>query len=195
MLKTIQWTVACFIVAACIGAAEGHAALVPPSQNSGVTSPAAPASPTSAASSEAFRIVPQSQLNQWWANNNNKPPPFPRDALENHIEGCGAIAFAIHADGTTTPVQLTKSYWTVDNPGISAQFKQILIRYVAQMRFTPAPRNASRTPVLTYIVTTFTINDNDGPKAAAMKKQCAVSNFAQDMQKLLASPTNTSPSQ
>ncbi|HEX5961191.1 MAG TPA: energy transducer TonB [Rhodanobacteraceae bacterium] len=200
MIKISHWAVIGLVVGICVTPALGQAASAPSSGNVHAAPPMPPAPATSAAPAETFRIIPENQTEQWWvADSKNPAPRYPREAARYGMEGCIAIAFAIHADGSVTPVELLKSAWTVRKPGMSAEFSRRLIHSVAQWRFTPAPQNVSRAPLLTYTVTTFTLFPLGEPSASAqktmtarMQAKCAVSNFAQDMQKLFGGPTSSS---
>lgn len=197
MMKFSRFALICVVAGSCMAPAFGQT--TPPPASTHKTAPATPAAATSPSgpAAEAFRIVTEDLTKQWWiAAKSNPAPKYPLDAVRDNVQGCIAIAFAIHADGSTTPIQLIKHFWTVYNPGISAQFKQLMIRSVAQWHYAPAPANVSRAPVLTYAVATFTLGppnaSNQQAESDRMKAKCEVTNFAQDMQKLLGSPGNSS---
>lgn len=200
MTRLTHFVLISLVTGACIAPAFGQTTPVTSAQPASSATPA-PAASSSSAAAEAFRIVPEDQIKQWWIGAKGNPAPkYPLDAVRDNVQGCIAIAYTIHANGTATPLHPIKGFWTEHEPAVNKQIEQRAIGSVAHWHFSPAPENASRAPVLTFTVFAFTVGApstiaEQPAKANRMKAKCAVSNFAQDMQKLLGSPDNSSAAQ
>ncbi|HEY3521471.1 MAG TPA: TonB family protein [Rhodanobacteraceae bacterium] len=137
---------------------------------------------------EQVRVVPESELASWWQSDpasRNTSALYPVEAIKGGVEGCVAVAFEIHSDGTTSNERVWRSVWPHELA--NKQIKQSALWAVHSWRFIPAPQNVSRTPVYTYLVETFTLTEGTrSPEQtkiiAEFKSKCEMSDFPQQVQ-------------
>ena len=144
-------------------------------------------------------VVPDSQLQQWWQaapGQENPPPQFPPNPDQ---EGCVAVAFMIHSDGTVSNERVWRSVWSDFQS--KNQYNNYYLRVVHQRRFTPAATNEAHDPVYTYLVFTWTTslvpfgtpkpNHTDQLRVRqhedAVKAKCEMTDFPQQVQAMINS--------
>ena len=106
------------------------------------------------AADDQVRVVPDSELNQWWqaVPGGNPEPQFPPLA----VSGCIAVAFEIHEDGSVSNERVWQRAWTDANLG--SQLEQAALGVLPHWRFIPAPANTNHDAVYTYQVFTNTLS-------------------------------------
>ena len=112
------------------------------------------------AADEQVRVVPASELGQWWQavpGHPNLLPQYPVDALQEGVTGCVAVAFEIHGDGSVSNERIWNSALT--HAHSSKQLEQAILQTVHQWRFDPTTTNMGHDPVYTYQTLTFTITE------------------------------------
>jgi hypothetical protein len=100
------------------------------------------------ADEELLSVTP-SELSKLWTRDATNveqgigPKDIPRDAI-----GCAAVGFIVEHDGRTSSVKLLRGepagLWTA-----------VASKVVANLRYSPAPGNAGRQPVFTYLTVSF----------------------------------------
>lgn len=140
-------------------------------------------------------VVPDSQLQQWWHLAQSENPSFPSFSSDHLQEGCVAIAFMIHSDGTVSNERVWRSAWS--DLMSRNQYNKFFLRVMHQRRFTPAATNTTHDPVYTYQVFTWTVslvpfgvtpkpNHSDQLRAqqheGAIKAKCEMMDFQQQVQ-------------
>lgn len=154
---------------------------------------AAACNPLHAADNQV-RVVPESQLDQWWQaapTNHNSLPQYPVEALKSGVEGCMAVAFEIQSDGSVSNERL----WSDKTPKFreTKAWEQATLLAVHQWHFEPAPANANRDRVYTYAVVTFTLSNGekwtkyDKERDANNKAKCEMTDFPQQVQAMIDS--------
>lgn len=143
------------------------------------------------------RVVPDSQLQQWWHLAQSEDPPLPSFSPDHLPEGCVAIAFMIHSDGTVSNERVWRSVWSDFQS--KNQYNNYYLRVVHQRRFTPAATNEAHDPVYTYQVFTWTSslvpfgtpkpNHSDQLRVRqhedAVKAKCEMTDFPQQVQAMI----------
>ena len=110
------------------------------------------------ANGNQVRVVSEADLGQWWV----PPPGHPNSAPDvsalmeagQFNQGCLAVAFEIHADGSVSNERIWLS--ALANNDAEA-LKQTVLRGVHKWRFVPAPGNTGHDTVYTYQVLTYTM--------------------------------------
>lgn len=136
------------------------------------------------AADDQVRVVPDSQLKQWWQappGHPNAPPQYPIDAVKEGVEGCVAVAFEIHADGSVSNERVWHSVLT--NVYSKKEVEQASLMAVHNWRFVPSPANTERVPVYTYNVATFTLDN--APRESKFRANCEMSDFPQQVQAMI----------
>lgn len=154
------------------------------------------------AADNQVHVVPDSQLGQWWLatpGHENAPPQYPPNPDQ---EGCVAVAFMIHRDGTVSNERAWHNAWSNTQSG--KQYDQLALRAVHQWHFVPAATNATRDPVYTYQIFTYTLtmissmpgvtpmpNHSDRLRAQqhedTIKAKCEMTDFPQQVQAMINS--------
>lgn len=153
---------------------------------------AAVCNPLQAADTQ-IHVVPEAQSQQWWqpSVNHNPPPQYPIEAIKSGLEGCMAVAFEIHGDGSVSNERL----WRDETPRFheTRAWEQATLLAVHQWHFEPAPTNTNRDPVYTYAVVTFTLSDGekwtkyDKQRNEKNKAKCEMTDFPQQVQTMINS--------
>ena len=156
------------------------------------------------AADEQVHVIPDSELNQWWQAppGGNSGPQLPPLALD----GCIAVAFEIHEDGSVSNERVWHRAWTDTNQG--KQFEQAVLQVLPHWHFVPAPANAGHNAVYTYQVFAITMsmisNSMTGtppmPTASDRRRaerqddqnkaQCEMSDFPQQVQNMINAAAN-----
>ena len=143
----------------------------------------------SLAADDQVHIIPESDLKQWWLplpGSHNPPSQYPIDAIKDGGEGCVAVAFEIHDDGSVSNERVWRS--ALNDANASVELKQAALLGVHQWRFVPAPANTEHAPVYTYQVVTFTLSnspvstENDKKRMNEIKAKCEMTDFPQQVQ-------------
>lgn len=153
---------------------------------------AAVCNPLQAADNQ-IHVIPEAQLQQWWqpSANHNPPPQYPIEAIKSGVEGCMAVAFEIHSDGSVSNERL----WRDKTPRFheTKAWEQATLLAVHQWHFEPAPANANRDPVYTYTTITFTLSNGskwtkyDKERDNKNKTKCEMADFPQQVQAMINS--------
>lgn len=149
--------------------------------------------PLHAADSQ-IHVVPESELKQWWqapSPNTNPPPQYPIEAIKSGIEGCMAVAFEIHSDGSVSNERL----WRDETPRfhLTKVWEQATLLAVHQWHFEPAATNTNRDSVYTYTVVTYTLSNSeklakyDKERNDKNKAKCEMTDFPQQVQAMINS--------
>ena len=146
------------------------------------------------------RVVPDSQLQQWWHLAQSENPYLPSFSPDHLQEGCVAIAFMIHSDGTVSNERVWRSVWSDFES--RNQYNHFFLRVMHQRRFTPAAANEAHDPVYTYQVFAWTSslaqfggtpkpNHSDQLRARqhedTIKAKCEMTGFPQQVQAMINS--------
>lgn len=155
------------------------------------------------AADDQVHVIPASELNQWWqsAPGGNPEPQYPPLV----VDGCVAVAFEIHSDGSVSNQRVWRSAWTDSNDG--RQFEQAVLKILPHWRFVPASTNTDHSAVYTYQVFTHTASllsepmpgappmptASDRRRAISHQEQaeapCKVSDFPQQVQAMINAGT------
>ena len=136
---------------------------------------------SSFAAGDDVHVISESDMKSWWLPaHSNSAPQYPIDALKSGAEGCVAVAFEIHSDGSVSNERVWHSDLT--NVWASKQIEQSALLAAHQWQFVPASTNTGRIPVYTYIVHTFTI---DNSRDADHRSKCEMSDFPQQVQSMI----------
>ncbi|HWG10755.1 MAG TPA: hypothetical protein VN693_04575 [Rhodanobacteraceae bacterium] len=108
------------------------------------------------AANEQVRVVPASELEQWWKVVPGHDPELSIDIAQAGVEGCVAVAFEIHGDGRVSNERVWRRALT--NIPESKQFEQFALQTMHQRHFIPAPTNTNHDAVYTYQVFTNTLS-------------------------------------
>lgn len=145
-------------------------------------------------------VVPDSQLQQWWQAVPGQEDPQPQFPPNHDQEGCTAIAFMIHSDGTVSNERVWHSAWS--DLMSKNQYNQLFLRVMHQRRFRPAATNITHDPVYTYQVFTLTLSlvpwgvtpkpsHSDQLRAQqhenTIKAKCEITDFPQQVQAMINS--------
>ena len=148
------------------------------------------------AADDAVRVVPESDLKSWWqAGESLTPPRYPIDALKSGAEGCVAVAFEIHSDGSVSNERVWRKQLSAGTDSALKLLEQSALLAVHQWNYVPAPTNAVRSPVYTYAVITFTLTEGyRSPerakiKDAEFKAKCEMPDFPQQVQAMINAGT------
>jgi TonB family protein len=140
------------------------------------------------AADNQVRVIPDSQLKQWWQAthaNHNAIPQYPIDAIREGVEGCMTVAFEIQGDGSVSNERI----WRDETPKFheTKAWEQATLLTIHQWHFVPAPANKERAPVYTYQVVTFTMGgDADNPsRDSEIKAKCEMTDFPQQVQAMI----------
>ena len=109
------------------------------------------------AADDQVHVISASELDQWWqaAAGGNPEPTYPPLI----VEGCVAVAFEIHGDGSVSNQRVWRSAWT--DATLGRQVEQAALQAVPHWRFVPAPANESHDAVYTYHIFTNTLSRID----------------------------------
>lgn len=140
------------------------------------------------AADDQVRVVPASELEQWWqvapGHELNLGP-------QRDLQGCVAVAFEIHGDGTVSNERIWNpssvpiwTLWSVTNNAL---------QLARQWRFVPAPTNKTHAAIYTYASVTYTLGNGfsraqlDEFKSDKFRLKCEVPDFVQQVQAMINS--------
>lgn len=150
------------------------------------------------AADDQVNVVPASELKLWWQVDSASPnssPPYPVEALRDGGEGCVAVAFEIHSDGSVSNERVWHSGLTGANS--IKELEQAALLTVHQWRFAPAATNASHASVYTYQTITFTLvgsdkwTGQDQQHHDELEAKCNVPDFPQQVQAMAQAAAKT----
>lgn len=146
----------------------------------------------SRAADDQVQVVSESNLKSFWLPSRHNPPPqYPIDAVKDGGEGCVAVAFEIHGDGSVSNERVWRS--ALNDANASGELKEAALFGVHKWHFEPAPANTNRDPVYTYAVVTFTLSNSDKwskydrERNAKNKAKCEMTDFPQQVQAMINS--------
>lgn len=139
------------------------------------------------AADEQVRVVPAKEFATWWQEDpaaRNPPPAYFEKALRVAAEGCMAVAFLVHSNGSIS----NERVWLDTIPTFSwrEDMEQSVLQAVRRWRFIPASKNKARTPVYSYTTFAFTLSD-DSLRARNIRAKCRVPDFPQQVQAMINS--------
>lgn len=139
------------------------------------------------AADEQVRVVPAQEFATWWEDDpaaQNPAPTYFEKALRVAVEGCMAVAFLVHSDGSVS----NERVWRDTIPAFSwrKDMEQSVLQTVRRWRFIPTSKNETRTPVYSYITFAFTLSD-DSLRARSIRSRCRMSDFPQQVQTMINS--------
>ncbi|HJU07157.1 MAG TPA: hypothetical protein VJ727_01580 [Rhodanobacteraceae bacterium] len=149
---------------------------------------------------ENFRVLPTDEAATLWQMDeaHKQAPHFVRDVIKAHAEGCVAVAYEIHADGSVSNARVLKDSWSKLSPEVIADQERAVTDAALKWQFIPADANKDRIPVYTYKVVSFITGDNRytvGMKAyrQKLKSQCEMPDFVQRVQQAVAAHSSLKP--
>lgn len=156
------------------------------------TPPATTPTPQAAQPPQSYHIVTQEHLGDWWKTDRlrDRPPSYPPSALRSEVGGCVAIAFAIHSDGSVTPLRLLRTVAPGADRAVRKALEQAAVASMADWRYLPATANTSRSPVLTYAPFGFAI-EGSHPTSSNWEKKCELPDFVQTMEQMLSTSASS----
>ncbi|MBS0432344.1 MAG: hypothetical protein JSS21_08090, partial [Proteobacteria bacterium] len=108
------------------------------------------------AADDQVRVVPASELGQWWQVVPGHDPQPPHLDMAQPLEtGCIAVAFEIQGDGSVSNERVWRTTLTDSLAG--KRLERGALQAMHQSRFLPAPANKNNSAVYTYYVFTFTL--------------------------------------